>query len=118
VCTTVVDTVVFFVLATPLHVDYRVANTLAWAAAVVFAFFTNKKYVFRSRATGRGLWFEFLSFVAARIASLAVDMGWMILAVGRWGMEENVANIFSNIVVVIANYFFSKFVVFRKGGSA
>lgn len=91
------------------------ASTLiAWVLSVLFAFFTNKRYVFKSMAKrGSGAWKEFFLFLSARVASyLLFDMA--LYTVCLYLMNDKVDKLLMNVLVVIFNYAASKFVVFRK----
>lgn len=94
-------------------------NILSWVLASTFAFVTNRIIVFRSgsRAFGEVL-LEALKFYASRISTLLVEIVLMFLLVDLTGFHaawyELSAKIFSNIVVIILNYVFSKIFVFRR----
>lgn len=95
--------------------NYLAANALSWVAAVLFAFVTNKIFVFRSKSWRAAvLGKEFAGFVSARLFSLLVDMGLMYLFVSLMGMGEMLAKFIVQIVIVILNYVFSKLFIFRK----
>ncbi len=93
-----------------------VINIISWFCAVVFAFVTNKKYVFESKAEGAGeVVRELAAFFGSRFFSLAAEtlviVIWVTLIKGR----EIVAKaLIGQIVVLILNYLLSKFFVFRK----
>lgn len=92
---------------------------LSWVLANLFAFFTNRAYVFESRARGvGGFLLEMAKFFAARIVTLIIDIVIMFLLVDLTGIHggfyEFCAKIFSNVVVLVLNYIFSKIFVFRK----
>ena len=113
VCTTVVNYLVFFALKQ--WIDYRIANAAAWLASVLFAYITNKIWVFESHAQGvSNLLREFGAFVGSRVLSGLFDMGFLILAVEWLGVNEWLAKLIDSVVVVILNYLFSKLLVFRK----
>lgn len=95
--------------------NYLIANALSWIAAVLFAFITNKLFVFSSRSWKAAVvWKEFAGFISARLFSLLVDMGLMYLFVSAMGMREMIAKLIVQIVIVIINYIFSKLFIFRK----
>ena len=115
--TTAVNFAVFILFNAIINTDgsYLYANGIAWVAAVAFAFVTNKRYVFKSKAADRDdLLREIGSFTGARIVSLAFDYGFLLFAVEMLHMNKNIAKILSNVVVVVMNYFFSKMFIFRK----
>ncbi len=99
----------------------RGGNAAGWCGAVLFAFLTNKYFVFR---TGRGgLWTflrEFLEFVGARLLSLLLEV-WGVDALVRLGFNRPVLGITGGaakacvtVLVILVNYLFSKFLVFRQ----
>lgn len=93
-----------------------ISNTAAWILAVLFAFATNKLFVFRSKtASAKAAMREFALFVGARAASYVVDMGGMLLLVDLLHMQNLLAKVFTNVLVIIINYFFSKFFIFNRG---
>ena len=89
----------------------QVANVISWIAAVTFAYFTNRIFVFKSN--NPNMLKEAAAFVAARIGSLLMDMGIMFLLVTVLGANDKIAKIVVQVVVTIANYVFSKLFVFR-----
>ena len=120
--TTVVDWGVSFLLyffwADALEGTFflvHVANTIAWAAAVIFAYVTNRIWVFESSRRGVGaILLEFLSFAGARITTLLLQelMVFVLFDLLAWNVY--VVKVIAAVLVVIANYFISKFVVFSK----
>ena len=115
VLTTAVNYISYFVCGRILLFDYRIATIIAWVLAVAFAFFTNKFFVFKSTSMEpRKLLREAATFTAARLVSGLFDVGWMIFAVEWLKMNDLIAKVLANVVVIILNYFFSKLFVFRK----
>ncbi len=95
--------------------EYLDANLIAWIAGVVFAFVTNKLFVFESKSwkpavAGK----EFTGFVSARIFSLVFEMLGMFVMVSLLVWDEFIAKIIVGIFVVIINYIFSKLLIFKK----
>ena len=108
------------------------AKVFSWVCAVLFAFFTNKKWVFRDEAKGGADTFrQLIVFSGGRLVTLGLD--WVlniaflwcanalsltfldglfglsltkINELGAWGLTQ--------VFVVASNYFFSKWLVFRK----
>ncbi len=96
-------------------VDYRISTALSWAAAVLFAFVTNKFFVFRSYDMRvRRLWKEFASFVACRAATGVFTMVAMIVMVGFLHWNEFFGKLVVSAVSLALNYVLSKLVIFRK----
>lgn len=98
-----------------LKFNYMVASVFAWILAVIFAFITNKLFVFKSYSKDLNVLFkETVSFFGFRILSLFMDLGTMFLCVQVIRMHDFLAKIIANVIVIIFNYFASKFIIFRK----
>ena len=101
-----------------LHVALVPRNVIAWAASVLFAYFTNKLFVFRSRDWAwrvalRELW----QMAASRLFTLGLETAILWLFVEKLRFSDVIVKLAANVVVVIANYVLSKFIVFRKKSS-
>lgn len=95
--------------------EYLDANLIAWVAGVIFAFVTNKLFVFESKSwkpsvAGK----EFTGFVGARVFSLVVEMLGMFVMVTLLEWNELVSKLVVGFVVIIMNYIFSKLLIFKK----
>ncbi len=95
--------------------DYLDANFIAWVAGVVFAFVTNKLWVFESKSwkpsiAGK----EFVGFVGARVFSFAVESVMMFVMVSLISWNDFVAKIIVGVIVIIINYVFSKLIIFKN----
>ena len=90
-----------------------VINTVGWVAGVVFGYFANRKYVFKS--TNPEMMKEFLGFAGGRVSTWIMDIVLMFVLVNLIHMDYWIAKIFiSSVLVMIANYLLSKFFVFKK----
>lgn len=115
ILTTIVNYIVYYLLYKYTGMDPLAYNTIAWAAAVIFAFFTNKLFVFESRSFKPDILVkEFLIFVSARVLSLILEEAFLALTVKVMGIHELIAKVIISVVVVIVNYFASKFLIFKK----
>ena len=95
--------------------DYLDANTIAWVVGVLFAFFTNKLFVFESKSWKPSVAAkEFAGFVGARVFSFVVESVMMFIMVTVLSWNEIVAKIIVGIVVIIINYVFSKLFIFKN----
>lgn len=127
--TTLVNFVAFWLLNKVLGDKlYLVNNVIAWFVSVVFAYVTNKLWVFESKSWALKILFkEVPEFFAARLFSLAVEEGGLWLFVDIIGFDKFsfelfgfditgkiIAKVVLAVIVVILNYFFSKFVIFAK----
>lgn len=116
-CTTLVSLgayygLVFTVLDPKNPVKLQVANIISWIAAVTFAYFTNRIFVFESK--NMNMVREAGSFFLSRVSTLLMDMGIMFAAVTLLGMNDKIAKLIVQVIVTIANYVISKFFVFQK----
>lgn len=97
--------------------ENAVINTFGWVAGVLFGYVTNRKYVFKS--TNPKIMKEFTSFAGARISTWILDIVIMYVTVNMIQMDYWIAKIFiSSVLVMIANYVFSKLFVFKKDKKA
>ena len=112
VLTTVVNIVVYYVFNTWLQVNYLVSNAIAWIASVLFAYITNRKYVFESKNTS--MFNELVKFIGARLSTGIMDMILMWLLVDVLSMNSMVSKIVVNVLVIVLNYVLSKVFVFKK----
>lgn len=94
-------------------VSNAIANTISWVAGVLFAYPLNRKWVFRS--TNPKILKEFSGFAASRLSTWLMDLLIMYVTVNVFGMHKWIAKIFiSSVIVTIANYVFSKLLIFKK----
>ena len=112
VLTTVVNIVVYYVFNTWLQVNYLVSNAIAWIASVLFAYITNRKYVFESKNTS--MINELVKFIGARLSTGIMDMILMWLLVDVLSMNSMFSKIIVNVLVIVLNYVLSKVFVFKK----
>ena len=114
VLTTIINYVVFEICQFA-NIHYLIGTAIAWALAVMFAYITNKLFVFESKSWKKEVVIkELTSFVACRVISGLFDLGFMALAVELLSMNKSIAKLLSNVFVVIANYVFSKLFIFKK----
>ncbi len=115
VMTTAVNYAAYFLLRNVLLVPLVAGNVTAWAVSVLFAYFVNKLFVFRSkdwawRVALRELW----QMAASRLFTLGLETGILWLFVKKLLLNEFIVKLGANVVVVIANYVLSKFIIFKK----
>ena len=113
--TTLTDFIVYITCTRFLHLDEQIATWSAWFFAVLFAFFTNRKWVFNADKTSkRGFLYQLVSFFGSRIASGLVNSAMIFIFFTKLGINDIVVKIFTSVIVVILNYILSKLIVFRK----
>ncbi|MBR2020307.1 MAG: GtrA family protein [Clostridia bacterium] len=91
------------------------ANLIAWAAAVLFAYVTNRIWVFGSPRRGFvPIVCEFLAFAGGRVSTLLLQEAMFWIFFDMLGINEYAVKLVAAVLVVIANYFISKLFVFRN----
>lgn len=113
---TVVNFLSYYIFAKVFNIDEVVSSGLAWFCAVLFAYITNKIWVFESKTnTKKEFIKELVSFFLARVVSgILCDIGTFALMVKVFKINDIISKIVTQIMVVITNYLFSKLIVFRK----
>ena len=115
VLSTVVNYLVYIPAYYVLGLSAAVSNVLAWAVAVIFAFLTNKPFVFRSHDWSMKILIpELTKFVSCRVASGAMETVILLITVDMLGWNGNIWKLLTQVMVVVLNYVFSKLIVFRK----
>ena len=113
--TTLVSIVIFAVFYQQLGINELWANVVSWIGAVLFAYLTNRTWVFADKAhTRAGIAREAASFFGGRLATLGMEEALIAVFITWLGFPAMAVKIFSQIAVIAANYFISKFLVFRK----
>lgn len=107
---------------------YLVTNLIAWVIAALFAYIVNKLFVFSVKSFDKKTVLrELLEFFGARVFSFLLEEGGMLLFVDVLNFKsisidlhiftltgDIIAKLILAIIVVILNYFFSKFIIFKK----
>lgn len=115
VLTTAVDSAVFYPLYNLTDLNVTLCKTLAWIAAVIFAYFTNKVFVYISRDWSPKVAIcEFLEFVGSRLASFVLTIVLIFVTVELLSWNGNLMNILVAFLVVIMNYLTGKLLFRRK----
>ena len=121
VSTTLVNWIVYTLLVSIANTDVTAANAIAWFAAVIFAYITNKLYVFESKSWKvTVLAHEIISFFGARIASgvFEIFLPALLMKIGLdqaiFGIEGFAAKLVVSVLVIVLNYIFSKLFVFKN----
>lgn len=114
-CTTVVNILVYDLCYYVLNIPNVASTVAAWVLAVVFAFVTNKLWVFDSRSfDAKTLRHEIPTFFGARALTGVLDVAIMYAAVDLLHQNPTLWKLISNVAVVILNYVASKLLIFRK----
>ena len=114
-CTTLVNVAVYGLCAYAANLSTTLSTAIAWAASVLFAYLTNRTWVFESQARTAGdVLREMGSFFLGRAATGVLDLAVMYVCVDRLGLPDLPVKLLSNVVVIILNYVVSKLFVFAK----
>ena len=93
-------------------IELQISNVLSWIFACTAAYFMNRIFVFKSK--DKNIMSELTRFIFSRITSLFMDMFCMWVIVSVFLLSDVIGKIVSQVVVTVANYFLSKFLVFKK----
>ena len=113
-CPTLVNMAAYFVF-TKLNMTTAVSTVISWVLSVLFAYVTNRLYVFESKGNGIiHILKEATQFFLFRLATGVFDLVFMVLTVDMLAFNGLLMKILSNVIVIISNYIFSKLFVFKK----
>ena len=114
-CTTIINVVSYWILAHGIQINVMISTVIAWFNAVIFAFITNRKWVFESEVRlHKEILKELFAFFVCRITTGMVDFLCMFVFVDILKAYDLLVKILANIVVIIFNYIASKWFIFRK----
>lgn len=115
VLTTVVNYLVYLPVYNLLGLSAAISNAIAWVAAVVFAYLTNKPFVFKSHDwSAKTVVPELSKFVSCRVASGLMETGILFLTVDLLHWNGNIWKLVTSVLVVVFNYVASKLLIFKK----
>ena len=107
----------FDLFANKMGLYEQIANSISWIICVIFTYFTNRIFVFKSRSKGiEGMGKEFMSFVTARLATLILENAILFIGVDILTMDNMIAKLIGQVVVIVSNYILSKLWIFKKKG--
>ncbi len=119
VLTTIVSIVTYFLFSLILDIENNIlfilANVLSWICAVIFAYITNKKFVFNTTTSSKKEEIKVFSmFVSSRITTLLIELAFMFITVKVILINDKIAKVIAQFIVIILNYVLSKLFVFKK----
>ena len=103
---------VFTILDPKDAVQLQIANIISWILSVTFAYLTNRRFVLESH--NKNIAKEASAFYVSRVGTLLMDMLIMFVSVTMIGINDKIAKLIVQVIVVVANYILSKFFVFQK----
>ena len=112
VLTTLVNISVYLFLTKICGVNYLISNIIAWVLSVLFAYITNRRWVFESES--HNILKEMSLFFSGRLFSGIVDTLLMFLFIDILFIDDFISKIIIQVIVIVLNYLFSKVIVFKK----
>ncbi len=115
VLTTLVNFCVYFFLVDISHIYYVYANVIAWFISVLFAYITNRAFVFNKvNFTLKAIIIEMSMFFAARFLSGFIETALLYIMVDKLSISNTISKISVAVIVVVLNYVFSKLIIFKR----
>lgn len=112
--TTLVNVVSYFLLRNIIELSVNTSNIISIILAIIFAYIVNSRYVFQSKAQNkRERFHEFLAFIGARISTMVIEVVGVFVFVELISMDDMLAKILIQFIVLVLNYLLSKLVVFK-----
>lgn len=112
---TIVNIISFTLAYDLFKLSTTTSNIIAWIVAVIFAYLTNKFFVFFTKAENiKDLIREISSFFGARVFTLVVETIFLNIFIDNLGFNSIIMKIISNILVIILNFIFSKLFIFKN----
>lgn len=117
-CSTIINFISYYISYDMLKINNIASTFIAWILAVIFAFLTNKQFVFESKNWRTDILLkELKSFIGCRVLTGVIDIGFMYITVDIIKTNALIMKLVSNIIVTILNYIASKIVVFKTDNS-
>ncbi len=117
-CSTFVNLFIYWILTFIFGENKQTSvifNFISVFCAIIFAFFTNKIFVFKSKSDCFAHAFqEFYKFVGARLTTMAIEIGGVYLLYNIMNINSLLAKFLTQFIVLVVNFFISKFIVFKK----
>lgn len=110
--TTLVSISIYALFTKCFHINYMIANVISWIISVLFAYVTNRIFVFKSKSENIVL--EIYQFFKYRIFSFLIEIFLMYVFVELINIDDMISKVIVQIIVIVLNYVFSKLFVFKK----
>lgn len=95
------------------HIEWLIANSIAWLFAVIFSYYHNKKYVFKSHGSIKE---EFISFLTLRCLTLLVENISLFILIETINIHQFYSKIIVSLITIISNYLLCQFKIFKEEG--
>lgn len=113
-CTTMINIITYYICARVFGLSTEISTIVAWLLSVLFAYLTNKQFVFESKSWNKKILLkEMFSFFTCRVLTGVLDLVIMMAGVIWLHLYDIGVKIFSNLLVIILNYIASKIIIFR-----
>ena len=113
--TTVVSLGTFWLVNRVMAQNEHIANVVSWVLAVLFAFVTNRIWVFRAKTESRAaFWRQLLGFYGGRLITLGIEEVLLLVFITWLHFDSMLIKVLAQVVVLVSNYVISKWIVFRK----
>lgn len=114
VLTTLVNLIISFALVDAFKIGGSIASAIGIVSSILFAYFTNRKWVFNTTAKGFAENLkEFWKFIAGRLVTMVIEQGGVMVLYDVLNMPFVPVKLSLTIIVIILNYIFSKFFAFK-----
>jgi HAD superfamily phosphoserine phosphatase-like hydrolase len=110
--TTLVSILTYALFSKIFGINYLIATVLSWILTVIFAYFTNRWFVFHS--LNKNVFKEFISFTSSRLLTLIMEEVFMVLFVDCFRIDDLISKVIVQFVILVCNYLLSKLIVFKK----
>ena len=114
VLTTLINIGSFYLMTSFMYIHEDISNFIAILLAILFAYITNRKWVFHTTAKGfKENFYEFLKFLGGRAVTMVIEWGGCFILF-RTPIPTIISKCAINIIIVILNFIISKFFTFKK----
>ncbi len=115
-CSTLVNFITFTICFNWFKINDIISQVIAWIVAVIFAYITNKLYVFERKTNTKKEFFkEIASFMLGRVFTLVVcDIGAYVFMTRVLHINEYITKLITQVLTIVLNYAISKLIVFKK----
>ena len=111
----VLSMVLFYIFANMMMMEEQIANVITWIICVIFTYFTNRIFVFKSKTSGaKAIVKEFTEFTSARLATLILENIVLFICIDLLSWYNMIAKLIGQFLVIVSNYVLSKLWIFKK----
>ena len=111
----VLSMVLFYIFANMMMIEEQIANVITWIICVIFAYLTNRTFVFKSKVSGaKAITKEFVDFTSARLATLILENIVLFICIDLLTWHNMLAKLIGQFLVIVSNYILSKLWIFKK----